>query len=150
MDPDFVFIVSYSCPRCHASLEARASGTPGWLRCPGCGRASLPPEHNRATPSPFIDDKTLIIGHFTTGGPGVPIRFGPRPMVSLPARQGPPTPTAKLLLGSGFFLTTALFVFSLLDSNGGRAGVFGFVAVICLILLARQNGRPPRDQAANR
>jgi hypothetical protein len=145
VDPDFVFIVSYSCPRCHAALEARASGAPSWLRCPSCGRASLPPEHNRAAPSPFVDDQTLIIGNFTTGGAAAPLPLRPRAMVPLPLRQSPPTPTARLLLGTGFFLTTALFLFSLLDSNGGRAVIFGIVAVICLILLARQSGRPPAD-----
>ncbi len=145
MDPDFVFIVNYSCPRCHASLEARASGPPRWLRCPACGRAALPPEHNRIAPPPFIDDQTLIIGNFTTGGATVPLPIRPRSMAPLPLQRRPQTPTARLLLGSGFFLTTALFVFSLLDSNGGRAGVFGFIAIICLIMLARQPGRPPRD-----
>ncbi len=119
VDPDLVFIVSYSCPRCHASLEAQSNGPPTWLRCPSCGRASLPPEHNRIAPPPYVDDRTLLIGNFTTGAAIAPPPFAPRTVVRLPPRPGPPTPTARLLLGSGFFLTTALFVFSLLDSNGG-------------------------------
>jgi hypothetical protein len=145
VDPDFVFIVTYSCPRCHASLEARASGPPRWLRCPACGRATLPPEHNKLAPPPFIDDQTLIIGNFTTGGATAPLPIRPRAMAPLPLRQGPPTPTAKLVLGSGVFLTTLLFLISLLESNGGRAGVFGFIAIVCLILLVRQPGRSRGD-----
>lgn len=147
MDPDFVFIVNYACPRCHAALEARLSGAPSWLRCPSCGRASLPPEHNRMAPPPMVDDQTLVIGNFTTGAAtaSMPLPVRPRSTTPFPARQGTPTPTARVLLGSGLFLTVLLFLLSLLDSNGGRAGVFGFLAVVCLILLARKPGRPPRD-----
>ena len=138
MDPDFVFIVAYSCPRCHAPLEARASGPPTWLRCPSCGRACLPPEHTRRSPASFIDDETLIIGNFATGAAPLPIR--PRQMAPLPSAHVPKTPTARLLLGTGFFLTTFLFVFSLLESSGARAAVFGLAAMVFLILLARPAG----------
>jgi hypothetical protein len=146
VDPDFVFIESYSCPRCHASLEAGVSGPPTWLRCPACGRASLPPEHNRIAPPPYYaDERTLLIGNFTTGGALPPLPIRPRAMAPLPLQQAPPTPTARLFLGAGFFLTTLLFIFSLLDSNGGRAGVFGLIAVVCLIFLTRQTGRPREE-----
>jgi hypothetical protein len=146
VDPDFVFIVTYACPRCHASLEARASGPPTWLRCPACGRACLPPEHNRISHLPSIDDDMLIIGNFTTAGGTAPLPLRPRAMAPLPLRQpAPSTPTARLLLGTGFFLTTIMFVFSLLDADKSRAGFFGFIAVICLVLLARRTGRPSRD-----
>jgi hypothetical protein len=138
VDPDFVFIVTYSCPRCHASLEARASGPPTWLRCPTCGRASLPPEHTRRPPASFIDDDTLIIGNFTTAAAPLPIR--PRAMAPLPSSRAPKAPTARLLLGTGFFLTTFLFLFSLLESSGVRAAIFGLAAVVFLICLARPIG----------
>jgi hypothetical protein len=147
VDPDFVFIVSYSCPRCHASLEARASGPPIWLRCPTCGRACLPPEHNRISPPPYseVDERTLIIGNFTTGGASAPLPIRPRAMAPLPLKQGSPTPTARMLLGTGLFLTTLLFLFSLLDKNGARAGIFGVSALVCLIFLIRQTGGQSRD-----
>jgi hypothetical protein len=147
VDPDFVFIVNYSCPRCHAALEARASGPPSWLRCPSCGRASLPPDHTRSARRSvtFLDDDTLIIGNFTTGGAAAPLPIRPRGMAPLPSPIAAKTPTAKLVLGSAFFLSTILFVFSLLDSSGGRAGFFGLAAVVCMILLTRQGNRPPAD-----
>ena len=144
MDPDVVFIVNYSCPRCQAALEARVGGVPGWLRCPACGRASLPPEHNRIAPPPFVDDRTLILGNFTTGGAAASLPLRPRPMVALPPRRpAPATPTTRLILGSGVFLSTALFVFSLLDSSRGRSVIFGLAAAACLVLLTRQSKRPP-------
>src|SRR3954468_22641240 len=62
--PDITFIVAYRCPRCHAALEARTSESQTWLRCPKCGRASLPPEHmrepRRSTDAP--GDDVLVIG----------------------------------------------------------------------------------------
>ena len=138
MDPDFVFIVPYSCPRCHASLEARASGAPTWLRCPACGRASLPPEHNRSSSSSFIDDQTLVIGNFVTGHAPLPIR--PRAMAPMPPARASKAPTARLLLGTGFFLTMFLSLFSLLESNGARSGIFGIASAVFLFLLARPAG----------
>lgn len=149
MDTDFVFIVSYSCPRCQALLESQANGPPTWLRCPACGRASLPPEHNRRSVTFLDEEPPLLIGNFTTGGPSASLPLRPRGMAPLPrplsTQQGPATPTARILLGSGFFLTTILFVFSMLDANGERAGFFGLIAVICLILLGRQSNRRSRD-----
>jgi hypothetical protein len=141
-DPDFVFIVNYACPRCHASLETRTSGPPSWLRCPSCGRAVLPPDQNRITSKPYVLDETLIIGNFTTGGPSVALPLRPRPMAPFPAKPGSATSTTRFLLGTGFFATMVMFLFSLLDSNGARAGV---LALICLVLLGRQSGRPGRN-----
>ena len=134
MDPDFVFIVNYSCPRCHAALEARASGPPTWLRCPGCGRASLPPEHMRA-PRPPAGEKEVLIGSFTTGSEALPIR--PRPMARMPGAPGVKPPTGRLVLGSGFFLTTFLFLFSLLEGHAVRSTLFGVAAAVFLLLLSR-------------
>jgi len=134
VNPDFVFIVSYQCPRCHAALEARASGPPEWLRCPECGRAGMPPEHNRG-PRPPIDADTLVIGTFTTPPAELPIR--PRAMAPRPSGVVPRNPTARVVLGSGFFLSTFLFIFSMLDSKAVNATLFGVTAATSLFLLAR-------------
>jgi hypothetical protein len=60
-----------------------------------------------------------------------------------PRRPAPPTPTTRLILGSGVFLSTSLFIFSLLDSSYGRSVIFGLAAAACLVLLIRQSKRPP-------
>jgi hypothetical protein len=135
VEPDFIFIVNYQCPRCHAALEARASGPPTWLRCPECGRASLPPEHMRTSRQP-IEESNLLVGTFTTNGStALPIR--PRPMAPMPGLPGAKAPTARLMLGSGFFLTMFLFLFSLLESNAMRSALFGIAAAVFLFLLSR-------------
>ena len=110
------------------------SGPPAWLRCPSCGRASLPPELTRRPPPP-IDEQTFVIGQFTTSADALPIR--PRAMAPRPSTVAPKTPTARLLLGTGFFLTTFLFLFSLLEPSGPRATLFGIAAGVFLFLLAR-------------
>ncbi len=141
MDPDFIFIVPYECPRCHASLEARASGPPSWLRCPSCGRASLPPEIIRSPPPP-IDDQAFLIGAFSNVPADLPIR--PRAMAPRPSPASTKVPTARLLLGTGFFFTVFLFLFSLLEPDMGRSALFGVAAAVFLFLLARPSA-PARD-----
>jgi hypothetical protein len=143
VDDDLVFIVNYECPRCQAPLEARASGPPCWLRCPSCGRASLPPDHDQVFRPPIIDDDTFLIGSFTTGAKALPIR--PRSMAPLPPSFAPRASSTRLLLGTGFFLSTVLFLFSLLESNHGLTGISGVAAVSCLILLSRRAGTGSRE-----
>ncbi len=145
VDPDFVFIVTYQCPRCHADLETRSSGPPAWLRCPSCGRASLPPEHNRDHRPGSIDAESVVIsapGGGASGAAALPPR--PRSMAAMPSAPAPRAPATRLMLGSGFFLTTFLFVFSLLESNGLRAALFGVTAAVFLFLLSRPVGRDAR------
>ena len=64
VEPEITFIVTYRCPSCHAALEARTGEAHTWLRCPECGRASLPPEHMRTIPRvrPLPDEDILVIG----------------------------------------------------------------------------------------
>ena len=50
----------------------------------------------------------------------------------------------RLMLGTGFFLSIFLSVFSLLDSKGAVAGLFAFLGVICLIALSRKPARRPQ------
>jgi hypothetical protein len=54
LDADVVFLSIYPCPGCDVELEAPEAATTGWLRCPRCGRPSLPPAdgviHNRRRP----------------------------------------------------------------------------------------------------
>jgi hypothetical protein len=83
-----------------------------------------------------VEEMDLMIGTFTTGGAGaLPIR--PRPMAPMPGVPGSKAPTARLMLGSGFFLTMFLFLFSLLESNGMRSALFGIAAAVFLFLLSR-------------
>ena len=136
MDDDFVFIVNYTCPRCHAPLEARAIGAPDWLRCPNCGRASLPPDHERIK-NPIIDRDTLVIGDVRMSMAALPLR--PRAMMPMPSMAAPRVSTARLGLGIGLFLAIIAFVFSLLESNGVLAVITGVAAAFLLYILSRPN-----------
>jgi hypothetical protein len=83
-----------------------------------------------------VEESNLLVGTFTTGGSGaLPIR--PRPMAPMPGMPGSKAPTARLLLGSGFFLTMFLFLFSLLEANAMRSALFGIAAAVFLLLLSR-------------
>lgn len=135
MDVDFLFIVSYECPRCHEALEARVNGPPTWLRCPSCGRASLPPEHERPSSSSTFGDDSLVIGNFGTFPGSLPLR--PRAMAPLPITRGSKASSSRVLMGTGLFLTALLFVFSLLESNNILSIFSGLMCVVFLILLLR-------------
>jgi len=72
---EITFVVSYRCPNCQAALEARSSEVQqGWLRCPKCGRASLPPSTVRPSPAERAlatpDEDLLVIGS-TAEDPGM-------------------------------------------------------------------------------
>lgn len=136
MEPDFVFIVTYECPRCHAALETRSSGPPAWLRCPSCGRASLPPEHNRNADVSRIDQEDLFtIPAGASVSAALPLR--PRPMAARPSSSPSRAQSTRLMLGTGFFVTAVLFVFSLLEANAVRAALFAVASGVFLFLLSR-------------
>jgi len=144
VDPEFAVIVAYRCPNCHASLEAWESVPSRFLRCPGCGKASLPPDSMRIDPPPYLGDFGPVLGRLATGGLEEAFDSRPRPMGT--ARPARPMPTRRLVLGSGFFLTTILFFFSMLDPSAmGRAWIFGLAAVAFLVALARSGRRPRVD-----
>jgi len=148
VNPDFVFIVNYECPRCHVALENRSSGAPAWLRCPACGRASMPPDHERNAGPPRSEVDPFLIGVAASATASLPLR--PRPMAPMPAPMSTRNQTARLMLGSGFFLTMFLFIFSLLESNGFRAAMFGVAAAVFLFLLTRPVSRIARDPSSGR
>ena len=41
MDSDISYLVSYPCPRCGESLQARTDDWQDWLKCPSCGKATI-------------------------------------------------------------------------------------------------------------
>ena len=144
MDPEFAVIVAYRCPSCHALLEASESVPSRFLQCPACGKASLPPDSMRIAPPPFLKDFGPVLGQFSTGGSGLTPHSRTRPMGTTPPAR--PRPTGRLVLGTGFFLTTILFFFSMLDPNAmARAWFFGIAAVAFLVALARSGRRPRSD-----
>lgn len=47
-DAEIVFITGHSCPGCQAELDLAGTDPGSWLRCPRCGRPSLPPAEDLA------------------------------------------------------------------------------------------------------
>jgi DNA-directed RNA polymerase subunit RPC12/RpoP len=117
------FIVEYRCPRCDAALEARSSQDYGWLRCPRCGRASLPPEHMHA-PRPRarvpLGADVLIIGP-------------ERPGASATGRSSfRPGSFRRIAGATALFLSLLIALLSVLEEDRIGALVFTLIALACL------------------
>ena len=121
------FIVEYRCPRCGAALEARSSQAYGWLRCPQCGRASLPPEHMR-TPRPSVrlplDEDVLIIGPDRPGASASAIGRA----------SSHPGSFRRIAGASALFLSLLIALLGLLEHDQSVAVVFSLVAMVCLAI----------------
>jgi hypothetical protein len=124
-DRDITFIIDYDCARCGAALEARSSPAEGWLRCPQCGRAGLPPPYMN-TPRPRarapLSDDVLFIGP-TAADAAQPRRsgFGPGSL-------------RRISTGSALFFVLLTAYLGLFQHNSPGAWVFGTVAAILLVL----------------
>jgi DNA-directed RNA polymerase subunit RPC12/RpoP len=122
---EMMFIVEYRCPRCDAALEARSSQSYGWLRCPRCGRASLPPEHMRS-PRPQArwppGEDVLIIG---------PEQPGRSPANRPSSRHGN---FRRIAGATALFLSLLISLLSLLDQDRISATIFALIALACLAI----------------
>lgn len=123
MATDTAFIVSYRCPRCQATLEAGPKQADSWLRCPKCGRPSLPPAFTRAfVPPPAVEGDVIYIGDFD--------RLNAIPP-ALPSSSAAGSAWRMLFL-AGLLICAALLIFSLLDQDVIKASIFGLGALVCL------------------
>lgn len=144
MNSELVFYTTYTCPRCHFALESDSEGPPTWLRCPRCGRASMPPEIVHRSPLAGVSDQGQSLPRdLADPADAGPIR--PRPMAARPAETPSKTPTLRLILGIAFFLALLIFVFSLLNGERVQAGVFGVASAGLLFVLARPGRHAPMD-----
>ena len=124
-EDEITFIVEYDCVRCGARLEAKSSQADGWLRCPQCGRAGLPPPYMKV-PRPRarapLGDDVLVIGPLPPGA----LR---------PGRSGFGRGSVRRISGAlalFFLLLTAYFV--LLDKFSLGARIFGLITLVCMVL----------------
>ena len=127
--PEITFVVAYRCPNCQAALEARSSeAQQGWLRCPKCGRASLPPELERTSrvdpglASAAMGDDILVIG------PGIE-DSGKEPSAGDAARAYP----AGAVLRVAFLLAVLVAISGLFMAF--RRGSLVSVAIYGLVVL---------------
>jgi hypothetical protein len=130
--PEITFIVTYECPRCQAALEARTAESQTWLRCPKCGRASLPPEHMEVEPparSAPAEDFLII-------GPERLDRLTPEPPQGALAGSG-----RRIALATFFIGSLGMLLIAFVDQNPGNMTIFGILTVVFLGLLAITGGR---------
>jgi DNA-directed RNA polymerase subunit RPC12/RpoP len=131
---EITFIVEYQCPACGAALEARSSETYGWLRCPRCGRASLPPEHMQA-PRPRrrepLGDDVLVIGpdHSQTAAGRSAFR---------------PGSVRRIAASTALFLSLFIALLAWLEQGRAVAWLFSVIALACLVCVLFPSRRPSR------
>jgi hypothetical protein len=131
------FINSYSCPHCRAELETRFDSRQGWLRCPACGFASLPPEpvgFRASRPSGArakVADEILVISD-SSDRPMGGDSLGP----SVAGRLSHATP-ARLVFRTGLLVSLALAFIAFLDHRTTTMTIFGCLAIAFFFLLLR-------------
>ncbi len=135
--PEITSIVGYPCPRCRAMLEARSGDAYGWLRCPKCGRASLPPEHMREPPPerPPLGDDVLVIGPSVEDRRDAPIGASPRRSRAFPGG------VRRIVVAAGLIVSLTLLVVSVLDENALNAMIFGVVGLVLFGVLLQSSRR---------
>ncbi len=124
MPTDILFLVTYECPRCQASLEARGRALSTWLRCPKCGRPSLPPM------------ETLIMSQRRMQASEGIMYIGAEAERS--ERASKPSPMAavrRILLAVAFLTALTLLVNAFLEGNPFNVVAFGLATIVLLAFL---------------
>jgi len=131
-----IALPTYSCPNCRAELEAELSAWDGWLRCPACGRVSLPPERVS------VPNESQLPAAAGTGN-GVPepafipgldaaVEF-PRLATGRMAH----TSLTRLIFTTGLVLCLLLTLVYFIDGKPMLLGIFGFLSMVFFALLLR-------------
>ncbi len=140
MSSDLVATFVYPCPHCRVELDAPASGWDGWMRCPSCERAFLPPE---------VEKRPRGI---SPAAVSAPLDGAASPGVAGESAMGQPlggrlahTSPMRLVFTTGFVLCAFLALINFLDLRPMRLAIFGFLAIGFFLLLMRTPGRrvPP-------
>jgi hypothetical protein len=147
VDSDIAYFVTYPCPQCRLELETQHGGWQGWLRCPGCGAPSLPPEILLGHPATMRrvrelagdDDSILVIGADAPDGPNTPdtsalIGEPPSALVS----------SLRLLFLTGMVISLFILLISFLDDNQIVTGFSSVLALTFFLLLLRLPDRRRR------
>ena len=126
---EITYIVAYRCPNCQAALEARTSEASTWLRCPKCGRASLPPELVR---TPRVDpilpgDDVLVIGA-AADAPGLDSGG------SEPSRAHPGA-IRRVLLAVGILGSLMMLITAFTEGDFVNVAIYGVIAIVLFAIM---------------
>jgi hypothetical protein len=148
VDSDIVYLVTYSCPRCHLELEAEHGGWLGWLLCPECATPALPPEALLGHPSTrrriremAVDDAILVIG---PDGPENTTASDSSALIGKPTSSL--ISAVRLVFLTGLVMSLFLLLIAYLDENQLAAGIFGALALVFFLLTLRFHGRSKRSE----
>ena len=136
----------YSCPHCGVSLEARIDRWQGWVSCPSCGGAGLPPErvrirtrerrrHESSGQLP-PEAKAIERNHGLSHEPTAWVPASPPRQPSSPASSAP-----RLIASTGLFVSAFLMLVAYLDRSTHNLAIFGCLTVISLLALLRIRSR---------
>lgn len=133
--------VVYDCPSCHARLRASAGDWRGWMRCPRCDRASLPPRLDTRAPGAAAVESGL---ERPTVHPPMPGALEPLP----PAAAG--FNPLRIFVITGLVFSLFMTLVSFLDDRSGVGAVFRVLSIVFAVLLFRLWRRPGRRPAESR
>jgi hypothetical protein len=136
MEAEIVHVASYTCPHCNAALEVRQGDWAGWMRCPACGRPSLPPEILSSTSS----HRAEVTIDQDSGPIFMPLEKAPE-LRPDPFAQSRPFSAWRLVFTTGLVLSLMLFVVYAIDGDHLRMTIFGCFAGVSFLLLLRQGLR---------
>jgi hypothetical protein len=141
VDSETRYFITYPCPKCKTELEVEHGGWQGWLRCPVCGVASLPPEFllgHPLTRRHVVDPDES--GAATTADEA-------ESAVTDPARLTRPAPTSalRLIFLTGLTLSLFLLLIAFIDQKKQTTAIFGFLSITFFLLLLRT----PRNRAVS-
>jgi hypothetical protein len=140
---EIVFIDSYLCPHCRTELESGPYRWLGWLRCPVCGRPSLPPGSlpytyaRKLTARPSNPSELLFISE--SGGRTIVTdpESGAELETTAPRMFSP----ARLVIITGLALCLFMGLVAYLDRNTINMAIFGFLSIFFFVLLLRTSPR---------
>ena len=132
---------SYSCPHCRALLGPCLERWQGWVTCPSCGGAGLPPE--RVTIVTRFERMPLTGGKLapeaeTDGRSKGPSRSPDTWTPSSPRRRSSPASSApRLIATTGLVVSAFLMLIAYLEHSNHSLAIFGSLVVISLLVLLR-------------
>jgi hypothetical protein len=144
---EIVFIDSYLCPHCRTELEAGPHRWLGWLRCPTCGRPSLPPGPlpypyaRRPAARPSRPSGVLFISESGSRTISTDPESGTEVETGAPSRFSP----ARLVITTGLALCLFMALVAYLDRNTVNMAIFGFLSLVFFVMLLRTS---PRGRAS--
>jgi hypothetical protein len=133
VDAEIVFLSVYLCPGCGTELEAGEGMMDQWLRCPKCGRPSLPPTDGITRSRPREPYRRRDLSPDQPGGELLIISAQPDTAPS--ARSG----LKALWVLAG--VAISVLICSLLLSSPVEIILVGAVTSVVLILLIQTWGR---------